>query len=188
MSENALDKPPYTDDETPSASLDSSIDDDLIGDDMTRLVNEICTTCGTSTDDGDFAVDGSHSADEVARLDADAPEPPPGASVPLPARDPAPPPVEEVAPPEPAAAAPECAAAPPAPAESSAEPEPIAKSGPSLAHRVETGLITVLRAANYPRRYLPPPVQPVVDWVALTLVFWVPIVWAIAIFVVGKRV
>jgi hypothetical protein len=33
-------------------------------------------------------------------------------------------------------------------------------------------------------RLLPPSLRYVMDWVALSLIFWVPIVWAIALFVV----
>ncbi len=49
-------------------------------------------------------------------------------------------------------------------------------------------LIEVLAILGYPLRFVPPSVRPLVDWVALSLVFWVPIVWVIALFMVGQRV
>ena len=33
---------------------------------------------------------------------------------------------------------------------------------------------------NFPVRYVPPRLRVAVDWLALTLVFWVPVVWLIA--------
>jgi hypothetical protein len=43
-------------------------------------------------------------------------------------------------------------------------------------------LITVLSLMNYPLRKVPAKARPVVDWVALSLIFWTPIVWAIVLF------
>jgi hypothetical protein len=46
--------------------------------------------------------------------------------------------------------------------------------------------LPVLQAISYPLRFVPPPLRPIVDWVALSLVFWVPIVWIVALFLVGR--
>jgi hypothetical protein len=51
--------------------------------------------------------------------------------------------------------------------------------------RVEPGVIAVLRILNLPQRRLPARVRPLLDWLALTLVFWVPVVWLIAVLLVG---
>jgi hypothetical protein len=42
-------------------------------------------------------------------------------------------------------------------------------------------LVRALASLNHPLRLLPPKVRPLVDWVAISLVFWVPVVWAIAL-------
>lgn len=44
----------------------------------------------------------------------------------------------------------------------------------------------VLQVVNHPVRALPPSARVVVDWLALSLLLWVPIVWLIAVFVVGR--
>ena len=49
----------------------------------------------------------------------------------------------------------------------------------------EPTVVRVLVGVNYPLRLLPDPVRQIVDWIALTLVFWVPITWVIALFVIG---
>jgi hypothetical protein len=47
--------------------------------------------------------------------------------------------------------------------------------------RIEPVAVPVLRRVNYPLRYVPQNLRPIVDWIALSLLFWVPIVWAIAL-------
>ncbi len=47
--------------------------------------------------------------------------------------------------------------------------------------RIEPIAVPVLRRVNYPLRYVPQTLRPIVDWIALSLLFWVPIVWAIAL-------
>ena len=47
--------------------------------------------------------------------------------------------------------------------------------------RIEPVAVPVLRRVNYPLRYVPQTLRPIVDWIALSLLFWVPIVWAIAL-------
>jgi hypothetical protein len=47
-------------------------------------------------------------------------------------------------------------------------------------------LIAVLATFNYPLRGLPPPARRIVGWIAASLLLWVPIVWLIAIYFVGK--
>ncbi|NNF42516.1 MAG: hypothetical protein HKN62_05630 [Phycisphaerales bacterium] len=49
----------------------------------------------------------------------------------------------------------------------------------------EPTVLTILALVNWPVRLLPSPVRPFVDWIALSLLFWVPVVWAIAWFMVG---
>ena len=49
----------------------------------------------------------------------------------------------------------------------------------------EPTVVRVLEGVNYPLRLLPDPARQIVDWIALTLVFWVPITWVIALFVIG---
>ena len=56
----------------------------------------------------------------------------------------------------------------------------------SLLGRVQAAVKGVLRAMNYPLRLVPAPLRGWVDWVALSLVFWVPVVWVLALFVIGK--
>lgn len=48
---------------------------------------------------------------------------------------------------------------------------------------IEPPLVTVLTGMNYPLRKIPEQFRPAVDWLALSLVFWVPIVWVLALFV-----
>ena len=50
----------------------------------------------------------------------------------------------------------------------------------------EPHVVSVLRWMNSPLRYVPPSARPAVDWIALSLVFWVPIVWLIALFAGGR--
>lgn len=66
--------------------------------------------------------------------------------------------------------------------QSSKRSEPVKKperGGPPL-------IITVLQRLNYPMRLLPSSTRVIVDWVAWSLIFWVPVVWVIAILVVGR--
>ncbi len=51
----------------------------------------------------------------------------------------------------------------------------------SAVQRIEPIAVPVLRRVNYPLRYVPQNLRPIVDWIALSLLFWVPIVWAIAL-------
>lgn len=56
--------------------------------------------------------------------------------------------------------------------------------------RVPNGIVRLvvaaLRIMGLPLTFVPPRFRPIVDWVALSLVFWVPIVWVVALFVVGR--
>jgi hypothetical protein len=47
-------------------------------------------------------------------------------------------------------------------------------------------VIAVLLVMNLPLRQLPTSVRPLVDWIALSLVFWVPVTWVIALLVIGR--
>jgi hypothetical protein len=44
-----------------------------------------------------------------------------------------------------------------------------------------SAVATTLTFLSYPMRFVPPSLRPVLDWLALSLVFWVPIVWVLAI-------
>ena len=103
------------------------------------------------------------------------------------------------APADPAAAAPASAGArPPEPADTDppgqrekAPPEPtdriveLKRRALSVWSVAEPTVVRVLEGVNYPLRLLPDPMRQIVDWIALTLVFWVPITWVIALFVIG---
>ena len=47
-------------------------------------------------------------------------------------------------------------------------------------------IITVLQRLDFPLRFLPSSMRVIVDWVAWSLIFWVPVVWVIAILVIGR--
>ncbi|MHC4082518.1 MAG: hypothetical protein ACYSU2_14485, partial [Planctomycetota bacterium] len=69
------------------------------------------------------------------------------------------------------------------------EPEPVAAAAArelDAQPHAKPPLIRTLEWMNAPRRHLPPPARVIVDWVALSLVFWVPIVWLFALIVVGR--
>ncbi|MHC4273168.1 MAG: hypothetical protein ACYS1E_02255 [Planctomycetota bacterium] len=73
--------------------------------------------------------------------------------------------------------------------EPEAEPEPVAAAATlevDAGPQAKPPLIRALEWMNAPRRFLPPPARVIVDWVALSLVFWVPIVWLFALLVVGR--
>jgi len=62
-----------------------------------------------------------------------------------------------------------------------------ARAGVKLSDVLEHAVPVVksaLAVVNAPLRLLPTPVRAVVDWIALSLIFWVPIIWAIVLFVV----
>ncbi|MCH8150897.1 MAG: hypothetical protein IH830_00815 [Planctomycetes bacterium] len=70
------------------------------------------------------------------------------------------------------------------------QPQPVGAAKNLPAHAVwsaaEPHVVSVLRWMNSPLRHVPPSARPAVDWIALSLVFWVPIVWLIALFAVGR--
>ena len=61
-----------------------------------------------------------------------------------------------------------------------------AVAGPEPAERPEPVLVKLLATLNYPLRGLSPTMRTLVDWIALSLIFWVPIVWLIALMIVGR--
>ncbi len=63
---------------------------------------------------------------------------------------------------------------------------PAALESSSLWARVEPGVVTLFEWVNYPIRLLPQSGRPVISWLALSLLFWAPIVWLIALLVVGR--
>ena len=85
----------------------------------------------------------------------------------------------------PAATPPQEAREEPASAEPVGEPASSEPKIPLLA-RIEPHIVAVLRGVNYPLRFVPAKARPIVDWLALSLVFWVPIVWIMALFVIGR--
>jgi len=98
---------------------------------------------------------------------------PPADSQFLPSRDPAP-----------VAAEPEAEdGTEPAPPEITTEPVPVV-AGTTVWSRLAPVVVTLLCVLNVPLRFVPRSVRPVVDWVALSLVFWVPIVWCVAMVLV----
>jgi hypothetical protein len=69
------------------------------------------------------------------------------------------------------------------------DPEPVAAASTAQADvrpQAHPPLVRALQWMNAPRRSLPPPARVIVDWVALSLVFWVPVVWLFALFLVGR--
>lgn len=50
---------------------------------------------------------------------------------------------------------------------------------------VRTSAMTALTVMSIPMKLIPPKARDIVDWVALSLIFWVPIVWFFALFIVG---
>ncbi|MHC4106832.1 MAG: hypothetical protein ACYSTY_01975 [Planctomycetota bacterium] len=46
-------------------------------------------------------------------------------------------------------------------------------------------VMVTLGLVNFPLRFVPASLRPIVDWIALSLVFWVPITWMIAMFLIG---
>jgi hypothetical protein len=57
----------------------------------------------------------------------------------------------------------------------------------SLIQRLLGRVIDVLVLANYPLRKIPTSVRPAVDWIALSLLAWVPIVWVLAVMLGPKK-
>jgi hypothetical protein len=74
----------------------------------------------------------------------------------------------------------------------SAQAKP-AQSMPAALIEFASSLLPVIRALaiamleilSFPVRFVPPKARDIVDWIALSLVFWVPIVWIFALFIVG---
>jgi hypothetical protein len=69
----------------------------------------------------------------------------------------------------------------------SGNPTPATAALPTAPERPPRNIDAIMRAAlsqlNFPLRLLPKSARTIVDFVALTLLFWVPIVWALALFV-----
>jgi hypothetical protein len=71
-----------------------------------------------------------------------------------------------------------------------APPAPVAEARATVTtgtprRAIQPTVISVLYHLNWPLRQLPESVRPLVDWLALSLVFWVPIIWGYVIFVAG---
>lgn len=50
---------------------------------------------------------------------------------------------------------------------------------------IRYGVVPLLELMSMPLKFVPPRTRDIVDWIALSLVFWVPIVWIFALFIVG---
>jgi len=50
---------------------------------------------------------------------------------------------------------------------------------------VSNVIVSVLVVVNFPVRCIPQSIRPVFNWFALSLLFWVPAIWILAMFVVG---
>lgn len=46
-------------------------------------------------------------------------------------------------------------------------------------------VMVTLGLVSFPLRFVPASLRPILDWIALSLVFWVPITWMIAMFLIG---
>ncbi len=46
-------------------------------------------------------------------------------------------------------------------------------------------VIVTLGLVSFPLRFVPASLRPILDWIALSLIFWVPITWMIAMFLIG---
>ncbi len=63
---------------------------------------------------------------------------------------------------------------------------PVGLEPSTLWARVEPGVGALFEWVNYPMRFLPQSGRPVINWLALSLLLWAPIVWLIALLVVGR--
>jgi hypothetical protein len=146
---------------------------------------------GTSAETGvesEIAVAAHASEPPAAPIDAPDPEPvvDPADFIDLHEPDPEPAPADAEEAPIPADE-PEVLAEPDP--EPELQPEPVAAAAApehGVRPQAPRSLVRALVWMNAPRRRLPPPARVIVDWVALSLVFWVPIVWLFALIVVGR--
>lgn len=74
------------------------------------------------------------------------------------------------------------------PTSKSAPADPAVSGGPlgKLWKKAEPPLVTVLSMVNWPLRKVPANARFLVDWFSLSMVFWVPVVWVLVMFVAGK--
>ena len=75
-----------------------------------------------------------------------------------------------------------------------AEPDPPQQARQPRERRIGAGMLwtsvrpvvmMTLGLVNFPLRFVPASLRPIVDWIALSLVFWVPITWMIAMLLIG---
>ncbi len=80
------------------------------------------------------------------------------------------------------------------PRKPSADPRPLQQarqprersSGAGMTWRLVRPMVMMtLGLMNFPLRFVPASLRPILDWIALSLVFWVPITWMIAMFLIG---
>ncbi len=67
-----------------------------------------------------------------------------------------------------------------------ARPGSEAGAAAASATKSRSVLVAALAAFNYPMRRLPPSARRIVGWIAASLVLWVPIVWLIALYFIGR--
>jgi hypothetical protein len=72
----------------------------------------------------------------------------------------------------------------PDPADSGRVPGRPSVPGNQLQSGLEAALLPLARVMSVPMAFVPPRIRPMVDWIALSLIFWVPIVWIVALFIV----
>jgi hypothetical protein len=58
---------------------------------------------------------------------------------------------------------------------------------PAIVAVLKRAAVSMLLAVNYPLRFIPAPHKPIVDWIALSLVGWVPVVWILALTLGNKN-
>ena len=101
-------------------------------------------------------------------------------------------PVVEAAPPEPEPE-PEPAPAAASSAEVASDPAPVEEGvdeqddAPGFMERLQAVVLdqvkSVLTVMSLPLNLVPDRLRPAVDWLAISLIFWVPIVWVLVLFV-----
>lgn len=73
---------------------------------------------------------------------------------------------------------------PPEAAEPAKEPGAVGRLLARIGPPVVQAIVAALSVMNMPLRHVPPGLRPVVDWIALSLLIWIPLVWMAAIFLV----
>ena len=187
---------PSDDLDQPSASQTLSEVDESLAEDVDNLLQGDFESIDAVLD-GVFEEQATIVQRLGEKLPPPAPAPAPPTEAPVALEAPPSPPVE-VAPVEPVAAAEPQAIPEPVPAPVAIEPEPAPvkvqrpvrdpapvpaaqpktpRKPSALAARLLPPIVRVLSTMNYPLRSLPSGFRTIIDWAALSLLVWVPIVW-----------